>query len=300
MYISNPDLVTLLQSSTLNQDSSSENKLPAVLNCFEEFLKYELLHTENSTGLSDSDFSSLDNSDNSFTNVLSANNNTLTSQLLTNLIAHTLLEPVEPETGSQPFEDRNQVARIYSQNQPIYSTSANSNYNKTFNNDVFLGDSITKGLSAYKLLDDSKVYAQVGIGTDKVKQLVDSAAKQNPQRVFIMCGVNDVGNYTKAQFAQHYTDLINTVKAECPNAKIYVQSILPVQNQATQRNPALNNDNVDEYNSAIFQIANNENVGFINPSSLVNFNPSYYANDGIHYKPSFYTSWLNFLQNNAL
>ncbi|KLU67421.1 GDSL-like lipase/acylhydrolase [Desulfosporosinus acididurans] len=297
MYISNPDLATLLQSSTLNQESSTKSELPAFLNCFETFLQYELLHTEDSSGLFNSNSSSFDNSDNSFPNILSVHNNMLTNQLFTNLIAHTLLEH---ETGSLPLEDKNQVARIYSQNQPIYSTSSNSNYNKIFNNDVFLGDSITKGLSAYKLLDDSKVYAQVGIGTDKVRQLVDSAAKQNPQRVFIMCGVNDVGKYTKAQFTQHYTDLINTVKAECPNAKIYVQSILPVQNQATQRNPSLNNVNIDEYNSAIFQIANNENVGFINPSSLVNFNQSYYANDGIHYKPSFYTSWLNFLQNNAL
>lgn len=145
-------------------------------------------------------------------------------------------------------------------------------------------------------MDDSKVYAEVGIGTKKVKELVDSAAKQNPKKVFIMVGINDIGSYTANQFANYYSNLINTVKAKCPNAEIFVQSILPVLSQATQKNPSLNNTRISEFNSIILQISKKENVGFINTSALIN-NENLYANDGIHYKPTFYSTWLNFLKN---
>ncbi|AFM39483.1 lysophospholipase L1-like esterase [Desulfosporosinus acidiphilus SJ4] len=300
MYISNPDLMTSLLENNLNQNSSNKielnDGLSNGLNVFEQFLKDELLHSGDPLAAS-SVSPILSNQEGTTNNIFSANNTILANMLFNNIITQALLQG---ETSAQSVEDKTRVAQIYSKSQPIDSSPSSGKYEQTFNNDVFLGDSITKGLSAYRLLDDSKVYAQVGIGTDKVKQMVDSAAKENPKRVFIMCGVNDVGKYTKAQFSKHYTDLINTVKAECPNAQIYVQAILPVQSKATQKNPALNNTAINEFNSAIFQIAQTEHVGFINPSALVNYNPSYYAADGIHYTPSFYTSWLNFLQKNAV
>ena len=129
--------------------------------------------------------------------------------------------------------------------------------------------------------------------------MVDSATNPNPKRVFIMSGINDIGSYNKAQFAQHYTDLVETVKAKYPNARIYIQSILPVLGQATQNNPSLNNGRINEFNSVILQVSKNENVGFLNTTELVSSNENLYANDGIHYKPLFYSTWLNFLTNNS-
>lgn len=306
MYISNSNFENLVQTYNPQQDFTNKGKLQNELGSFEACLKCELRtpkETINNTInnilikkiLLDKDISlnnyNLDTSNNSqFMNSL--------SQILNSIIKYTQLEHGDVASASKLSSYTNK-AKLYSQNQVTYLNAPSGEYNKAFNNDLFFGDSITKGLSAFNILDDSEVYAKVGIGTAMVKEMVNSATKQNPERVFIMSGINDIGSYNKAQFAQHYTDLIDTIKAKYPHAKIYIQSILPVLGQATQNNPSLNNNKISEFNSVISQISKTEKVGFLNTSALVSSNPNLYASDGIHYKPSFYSTWLNFIQNNA-
>ena len=286
--ISNPNFINSMQTSNIQQNYADKTNLQTEFGSFESYLNSQLSnskYTINNTSI----------------NKMWLNNNGL-NQLLISILKQTLLEhgsSAQASTNACNLISYNNKAHIYSENQNKFSNATSGEYNKAFDGDVFLGDSITTGLSSYKFLDDSKVYAKVGIGTNKVEEMVESAAEQNPKRVFIMSGINDVGSYNKAQFTQHYTDLINTVKEKCPNAKIYVQSILPVLAQATQKNPSLNNDRINEFNSAISQISKDENVVYLNTSVLVNRNENIYASDGIHYKPAFYPTWMNFLQTNA-
>jgi Lysophospholipase L1 and related esterases len=305
MNISDSNLIKLIQTYNLQQDLTAQAIVNKELESFEKMLKSQLGDSKESM-LNNTLFANNESSITSSLNCgIGTNNNQFIyylSQLFGSLIKYGQLENKNDLSAPVKVADksifRDNIAPIHAQNQASYPPPLTSGgYNKLFTNDVFLGDSITKGLSAYHILDEAKVYAEVGIGTKKAKELVDLAAKQNPKRIFIMIGINDVGSYTTGQFANYYSSLINSVKTKCPNAKIYVQTILPVSGQATQKNPSLSNSRINEFNSAILQISKNENVGFINTSALVNEN--FYARDGIHYKPTFYPNWLNFLKNNV-
>lgn len=172
---------------------------------------------------------------------------------------------------------------------------------ETFGGDVFLGDSITKGLSTFKYLNDANVCAVIGIPTKKVISQVDKAVKLNPKRVFILCGVNDLGgSYNKVQFKKDYTNLIKTVKTKLPDSKIYVQSILPVLPKLESQKLYIKNTYINAYNEVIRSIAKEEAVTYLNTAAVVKEKgQSVYASDGLHYKSSFYPIWLNYLKNNV-
>lgn len=185
-------------------------------------------------------------------------------------------------------------------NKEVAENTASTKLCDIFKNDLFLGDSITKGLSSYKVLNDANVCAKVGNTINQVRDMVNSSAITNPKRIFILCGVNNVDKTpNREMFSNNYLQLIHTVKAKFPQSTIYVQSILPILPIAEQNTPYLNNSCIDAYNKIIMNIAESENLTYINLASILNAsNKNLYEGDGLHYKSGFYPLWLNYLKDN--
>lgn len=181
----------------------------------------------------------------------------------------------------------------------IEKTTQPSSFKEIFKDDIFLGDSITKGLAEYNFLEDQNVHAKIGISTLKVNDLVDEAIALKPKNVYILCGINDMdGTLNKARFTSHYRQLVRNVKGKLPGSKVYVQSILPISARAEENAPYIKNSQISEYNEIIKEIARSENVNYININSIVNdANENLHEPDGIHFKASFYPLWLNYLKN---
>src|SRR5690606_26918692 len=82
-----------------------------------------------------------------------------------------------------------------------------------------------------KVLNDSTVVNR-GIGGDitfgVLKRLGDITDRQ-PSKVFILLGINDIGkDIPIAVIADNYLKIVREIQRKCPQAKIFVQSVLPV------------------------------------------------------------------------
>ena len=179
---------------------------------------------------------------------------------------------------------------------------------------VFVGDSRTEGLALYTRLPSSgaRIYTHVGMSvkevfSDKVIKVggqnmtVIEALKSDPtfDRVYIMLGVNELGwIYTEA-FIEKYGEIIDTVRTINPNAKIIVQSLIPVSADAYKTDPLLRNSKIEEYNKALDAMCRDKNVWFLNVAEMFSGNggvlPADASNDGVHLKKAYCDHWLDYI-----
>ena len=115
-------------------------------------------------------------------------------------------------------------------------TTTNNIYNidvKPTDNIVFLGDSLTY---YYPLEYYYKNIPIVNSGkrgyktTDILNEMNDLVYKYNPSKVFLNIGINDIKNneISKEDVIKNIKEIINEIKINRPNAKIYVESIYPI------------------------------------------------------------------------
>jgi lysophospholipase L1-like esterase len=96
---------------------------------------------------------------------------------------------------------------------------------------IFLGNSITQGGDWPALTGDSTVINR-GIGADLtfgLRQRLADVTRRKPSRLFILIGINDISkDIPDAVIAAEYRALVDSVRAQSPATKIFVQSILPL------------------------------------------------------------------------
>lgn len=96
---------------------------------------------------------------------------------------------------------------------------------------MFLGNSITEMGNWKKVTNDTTVINR-GIGGDitygvlkRMKDITD----RRPSKIFILLGINDIGkDIPDAVIADNYLKIVREIHTKCPETKIYVQSVLPV------------------------------------------------------------------------
>ena len=98
---------------------------------------------------------------------------------------------------------------------------------------VFFGNSITNGCEWHELFGDSRIKNR-GISSDVIQGLYDRCEvmmKGQPRKVFVMCGVNDIShNLSADSIATAMEKLIVHMRELSPQTEIYLQSILPINN----------------------------------------------------------------------
>ena len=184
--------------------------------------------------------------------------------------------------------------------QKTEDTKIQSEYNKIFQKDLFLGDSITDSLSFYELIDEKNVFAKLGFTTKKALDEIEEIINKNPENIYILFGMNDILTFKDSEkFIMCYKELIDTIHDKLPNATIYIQSILPVTPEVKSNKPSLTNENIDIFNHAIKKMAEEENIKYLNIREILENNTKLFEPDGIHVKYKFYELWLEYLTENT-
>lgn len=180
------------------------------------------------------------------------------------------------------------------------NSSKSSEYKETFKDDLFLGDSITDSISFYDFLDESNVVAKLGLTSKEAKKQIEDIVKAQPKNIYIMFGMNDIltGENSK-NFIKDYRELIQAIKIKLPDANIYIQSILPVDSNVKNKKPLLTNENVDDFNQALMDMAKDDNLQYLNIRSILDSDMNLLEPDGIHVKYKFYELWLDYLIENT-
>jgi hypothetical protein len=173
-----------------------------------------------------------------------------------------------------------------------------------FNKALFIGDSITEGISAYGFLNGVNVLGVKGLTILKAEKEIDTIVKRNPDKIYILLGSNDLlyGMDSK-KFSSEYIDFIKHIKDKLPESKIYIQSIFPVSKDVENEKPMLSNSRIDEFNSELKSMADQQGISYINVEKLLKDDKGIinkdYTSDGIHIKYKVYSIWLDYVKKNS-
>lgn len=178
---------------------------------------------------------------------------------------------------------------------------------------LFIGDSRTVGL--YNNCDRPKAtfYCSVGLNiqtcfeTPSIKldngnmgTVIEALAQgRSFKRVFINFGTNEMGWPYYDSFIQLYGQLVENVRKYSPEAKIYVESILPVTASRELQGDSINNSNVKALNEYIQQFANSSGCIYLACDSAVMDEsgklPEEASTDGVHLTIEYCKYWLNYI-----
>lgn len=187
---------------------------------------------------------------------------------------------------------------------------------------VFLGDSTTYGLRAYKMLAGGKDTTQVWTPktgtltlsqasfativypeTDEELTIADAVAKKKPEYLVITLGVNGVSFMKEDYFKSEYKKIIESVQTASPDTKIICQSIFPVA-KTYARLESINNQLIDAANKWICEIAAECGVKYLDTNSALRdadgwLPEDYHNGDGMHLQTNSFTIELNNIRTHA-
>ncbi len=168
---------------------------------------------------------------------------------------------------------------------------------------VMLGNSLTDGCEFHELLGNRHIKNR-GIVGDIIQGLIDRIdpiVQGQPRKLFIMCGVNDISHDVSADsIARAMERLVLIVKQGSPRTKIYLQSLLPFNNDVREWKLLKGRDHiVVQANQLLEQVARRHGVTWINLYPLFADDQGRLradlTNDGLHLMGKGYLIWRDAL-----
>ena len=171
----------------------------------------------------------------------------------------------------------------------------------TENEIIFLGNSITDGAEWFELFGGNVNIKNRGIGgddTDGVLERLSEVTESNPAKIFIMIGTNDLA-YGKSvnHVLSNYKKIIDRIKTETPNTKLYIQSVFPVEDAIHWTRP---NSSINDINEGLVKLCEEHKLQYIDVHNiLINENGKLnmdYSIDGLHVNGKGYLLWKELIE----
>lgn len=182
------------------------------------------------------------------------------------------------------------------QSAPLSVSHGNAELKAPYNV-VFLGDSITAYQNWNKMFGVSYI-TNAGIPgntTDDIMARLSSTISSRPRKVFLMMGINDLLRGKDVDYvAINYEKILNQIQLQSPDAMIYVQSVLPTDNDIS-RIGTVQSQKIVNLNVKLKALSDEKHIFFIDlyPSFCDESGKMYrkYAVDGVHLSPAGYEVW---------
>jgi len=180
-----------------------------------------------------------------------------------------------------------------------------------FNNTLFIGDSRTEGFKLYSGVTNASYFCAKSLSVDKIvncskvavgnqmltmQEMLDSGTWD---KIIISIGLNELGwNYID-DFINQYKQLVEIVQQKQPDAKIYIQALLPVTAEKSATHKYNNNAQIYWYNINIQEMAEEMGLMYIDASlAIVNTDGNLMteaSSDGIHLNKQYCQKWAEYL-----
>lgn len=131
--------------------------------------------------------------------------------------------------------------------------------------------------------------SRIGVHLYEADKLIAQVRELSPGTVFLALGRNDLAA-TKGdadEFISQYTDVLDQIAEELPDANVFVNSIFPVQDSAIEADPYM--AHIADYNTALKELCDRKGISFIDNTDLAE--DQYFEEDGQHFKADFYPIW---------
>lgn len=163
-----------------------------------------------------------------------------------------------------------------------------------FEDFVIYGDSRVYGFGSFGYFNDALVFANASHTIDNIADWDENLKTINPSTVIIAYGINDLGLKLDEKYhgyKEHFKEMVNEhILAHCPNAKIYINSIITANPTAMANSP--NWYEIGNYNKQIEELCKETGWIFVDNSTICDgTDPDVYSGDGVHFSRPFYYIW---------
>ena len=188
-----------------------------------------------------------------------------------------------------------------------------------FDDAAFVGDSRTDGFLLYSGIGCGENLTSNGLSIFKLAEkkaltidgqkytLLEALALKQYGKVYLSLGVNELGYNNDKGFYNAYCNAIDAIRACQPNAVIYIQGLIPLNEDviaATGGASYLTNEHLRVYNDLMQQAAQEKQVVFLDlepeftgPDGQL---PADASNDGVHLKKAYCQAWLEYLKTHTV
>ena len=180
-----------------------------------------------------------------------------------------------------------------------------------FDNALFLGSSRVETLAEYGLAPNADNFAKVGLNIRTIydkspnggASIFEKTCYGSYDRIILVFGDNECAWPYLNVFEDEYIGLINSISEKQPDAKIYLQSVLPISKKANEDEVNIKDgytmENIDKINEVIKDVAEQTDSVYISaPEEFTadeGFMPEEAASDGIHFGKKYCLIWLEYL-----
>lgn len=197
--------------------------------------------------------------------------------------------------GANSFAQQGKYGTYYDQRATLFESLP-----VTSSDIIFLGNSLTDGCEWAELFGNPRIKNR-GISGDVVMGIfdrIDPVLKGKPAKIFVLTGINDVSHdLTADSVLVLYRTLVNKIKADSPKTKLYIQSLLPVNDEFT-RFPKVHNKTqvILDINKGLKQLAKEKKCTYVDLYSHLiapgtQSLDKKYTNDGLHLLGAGYMVW---------
>lgn len=171
------------------------------------------------------------------------------------------------------------------------------------------------GVYEYAGIESATYYAKVSmtiydlmesrVTTDDSVRTVREGLEENQfGKIYLMVGLNELGTGDVDYFITAYQGVIEEIRALQPEAIIYVQGIMHVAGDMDRSDSIFNNDNINERNEALQQLANGEDIFYIDVNEVYDDENgnlrSDCTSDDVHLYGNCYEEWYQFFMHHGV
>lgn len=171
---------------------------------------------------------------------------------------------------------------------------------------VFLGNSITEVGEWSELFVDENVINR-GISGDVTYGVINRLPfilSQKPKKIFLAIGVNDIKRGASIEeVSRNYESIIRMITQTSPKTKLYVESILPVnEGMLADIYAKITNNRINKANQKLRELASKYGCVYVDlHQSELQGNDGQLkkelSTDGLHLQPMAYIIWANYLKS---
>ena len=192
-----------------------------------------------------------------------------------------------------------------------------------FSNTLFIGNSITEGFKEFSGLDTPTYYEGRGMTVESIhrmkivnadnspnsdgtgeKTVMDALKDRQFDQIYLLFGANELGWVYPDMFIEQYSQLIDDIKALQPNAKICVQSVLPVSAERSETDEVYNNTKIENLNNMIINMSTEKGIPYLNAAEAFKDDtgalPVDKTPDGIHLTAEACKEWRMYIKTHVM
>ncbi len=176
---------------------------------------------------------------------------------------------------------------------------------------VFVGDSITVGLSDYQFVPMKNVLAEIGMNIEKINSekiqtaygettVLDALTQSNAENIYIMLGSNGIAWLEIEDMVAEYSKFTDSIKQELPDVNIYILSIPPVTAEKEYSSEPISNESINNYNAELLKMADKKGYYFVDTHSAIKnadgvLSAEDAAEDGMHFNNATYDKMVKYI-----